>query len=92
MNLDAIYKEIQEMRVSRGWDKTDDDQRLAKFIVMEAAELLECFLDEPDENKVKGELADVLMYALAMVIDHGWDLQSLIHDKIHDVKKRYPEV
>lgn len=91
--MNKVYEMIQEMRVSRGWDKTDTDIRLVQFLILETSELLECYMqDSVDEEAVKGELADVLMYALSICVDHGWDYQQLIQEKIEDVKKRYPAV
>ena len=88
--MEKLYESIQEMRVSCGWDKTDNPEKLAKYAVLEAAELLECFMGEiVDENAVQSEVADVLMYVLAICIDQGWDYQELICKKIEEVKVKY---
>ena len=90
-----ITDTINEMRISRGWDKTDTPAILAKSIVIEAAELLECFQwddDNFDLAAVKGELADVLMYTICMCLDLGLDYEKIIVEKFEDVKKRYPEI
>ena len=61
---------------------------------MEAAELLETIQwDEEniDMEAVKGELADVLMYALSICIDNDIDVLQLIKDKIENVYERYPQ-
>ena len=90
-----IIEQIHEMRKSRGWDKTDTPAILAKSIVIEAAELLECFQWNDDNfelNDVKSELADVLMYSISMCLDLGLDYEKIIVEKFEDVKKRYPEI
>ena len=93
--MDRLEEAIQELRVSRGWDKTDTNGRLAKSVVVEASELLECFQwDDVNVNldNVKGEVADVLLNLVAMCIDNGWDYQQVVIDKIVEIKKKYPEV
>jgi len=91
--MNKVLETIQEMRVSRGWDKTDTLPILIKSVAVEAAELLETIQwDEEniDMEAVKGELADVLMYALSICIDYDMDVQELIEEKIKNVYSRYP--
>ena len=60
---------ITEFREKRGWEKYDTLERFSKSISIEAAELLEHFQwNEEGDNiqEIKDELADVLIYALAM--------------------------
>ncbi len=92
--MDKVLETIQEMRISRGWDKTDTLPILIKSVSVEAAELLETIQwDEEniDMEAVKGELADVLMYALSICIDNDIDVLQLIKDKIENVYERYPQ-
>ncbi len=93
MTMNKVLETIQEMRVSRGWDKTDTLPILIKSVAVEAAELLETIQwDEEniDMEAVRGELADVLMYALSICIDNDIDVQELIEEKIKNVYSRYP--
>ena len=92
--MDKVLETIQEMRISRGWDKSDTLPILIKSVSVEAAELLETIQwDEEniDMEAVKGELADVLMYALSICIDNDIDVLQLIKDKIENVYERYPQ-
>ena len=92
--MDKLLATIQEMRTSRGWDKTDTLPILIKSVAVEAGELLETIQwDEEniDMELVKGELADVLMYALSICIDNDIDVQEMIEEKIKNVYMRYPE-
>ncbi len=92
--MDKLLNTIQEMRISRGWDKSDTLPILIKSVSVEAAELLETIQwdeEKIDMEAVKGELADVLMYALSICIDNDLDVQKLIEDKIKNVYMRYPE-
>lgn len=92
--MKQIEKTIQTMRQERGWDVSDTPEILAKSIIIEAAELLECYQWGPnaDRDAVKGEVADVLMYAISLCIDMGWDFEQIIEEKIADVAQRYPRL
>ena len=93
--MEKVFELIQEMRKSRGWDRTDTLPILIKSVSVEAAELLETIQwDEEniDMQAVEGELADVLMYALSICIDNGWDVETIILNKIDNVYERYPEI
>jgi len=87
-----VYEVIQAFRVKKGWDKSDTPNVLAKSISVESAELLECFLNEDyDLEKVKGELADVLMVTLTLAMDLNCDVKSLIETKLIEVDKKYDD-
>ena len=88
--MDKLLETIQEMRRTRGWDNSDTLPILIKSVSVEAAELLETIQwDEQniDMEAVKGELADVLMYALSICIDMDWDVLDLIEEKIKNVSQ-----
>lgn len=74
------------MREHFGWDKTDTKEFLVEAILEEAQELKESL--DLDEAAFRGELADVLMYALALCIDNDIDVESLIEEKALEVMKR----
>ncbi|NLZ62076.1 MAG: nucleotide pyrophosphohydrolase [Acholeplasmataceae bacterium] len=89
--LDKIIK----YRDERGWKDRDTPQALAKSIVIEAAELLENYQwddTNPDMENVKEELADVLLYTLAMVADLGLDPEAIILEKIEKNNDKYPKI
>ncbi|HPJ23979.1 MAG TPA: nucleotide pyrophosphohydrolase [Bacillota bacterium] len=92
--MKKILSEIIEFRDLRGWREHDTPQALAKSIIIEAAELLENYQwedSQPDLENVKEELADVLIYALAMVSDLGLDPETIIREKMEKNKIKYPE-
>jgi len=90
--MEDVFDLIQAFRVKKGWDKTDTPNVLAKSISVEAAELLECFLDdEYDIEKVKGELSDVLMVSLTLAMDLNLDVKTLIETKLLEVDKKYDD-
>ncbi len=93
--MKEILKEIIEFRNKRGWKKHDIPQSLAKSIIIEAAELLENYQwedSEPNLENVKEELADVLIYSLAMVSDLNLDPETIIREKLKKNKIKYPEI
>ena len=84
----------------REWDDLKPGD-VAKSISIEAAELLELFqwtnptLDEfkKDAEKIevlKGELADVLIYALDLAVLLELDAEKLIRAKLDKITKKYP--
>jgi NTP pyrophosphatase (non-canonical NTP hydrolase) len=90
--MEDVFDLIQAFRIKKGWDKTDTPNVLAKSISVEAAELLECFLDEEyDLDKVKGELSDVLMVSLTLAMDLNIDVKSLIVNKLLEVDRKYED-
>jgi NTP pyrophosphatase (non-canonical NTP hydrolase) len=90
--MENIFDLIQAFRIKKGWDKTDTPNVLAKSISVEAAELLECFLDDTyDLEKVKGELSDVLMVSLTLAMDLNLDVKTLIETKLLEVDKKYDD-
>jgi NTP pyrophosphatase (non-canonical NTP hydrolase) len=90
--MENIFDLIQAFRIKKGWDKTDSPNVLAKSISVEAAELLECFLDDTyDLEKVKGELSDVLMVSLTLAMDLNLDVKTLIETKLLEVDKKYDD-
>lgn len=92
--MDRILEVIQEMRKTRGWDKSDTLPILIKSVAVEASELLETIQwneQDIDLKEVRAELADVLMYALSICIDMDWDVLDLIEEKIRNVYERYPQ-
>lgn len=89
-SIDELVSLIEAMRLRHQWHQSDTPNVLAKSIVVEANELLECFLEEDfDRMKVGHELADILMYTLSLVNDLGFDVYQLVEEKISDVDRRY---
>jgi len=93
--MDDIIKEIEAMRARCGWDRSDTVASMIKSVAVESGELLETIQwddQAPRRDKVAGELADVLMYALTLCRLLGLDPHTIITEKIKDVESRYPEV
>ena len=84
---------IRKFTEDRDWDQFHSPSNLAKSIVIEAAELLECFQwddDNFDEQHVKEELADVMVYCQNLVDKLGFDVDEIINMKMSQNEAKYP--
>ncbi len=84
---------IRKFTEDRDWDQFHSPANLAKSIVIEAAELLECFQwSDGDYNldHVKEELADVMVYCQNMLDKLGLDPDDIVNDKMAKNEEKYP--
>ena len=84
---------IRKLTEDRDWDQFHSPANLAKSIVIEAAELLECFQwsdEEYDLQHVKEELADVMVYSQNLLDKLGLDADEIINMKMTQNEKKYP--
>ena len=91
MNQSTLTR-IRRFTSDRDWDQFHTPANLAKSIVIEAAELLECFQwsDEYDLQHVKEELADVLVYCQDLLDKLGLDADEIINRKMDQNEAKYP--
>ena len=87
---------------NRDWERFHNPKDLAESICIEAAELLQLFQwIKPEESeqfkkkpvkvqRIKEELADVVIYSLSMANTLDIDLTSAILEKIEHNKEKYP--
>ena len=84
---------IRRFTTDRDWDQFHSPENLAKSIVIEAAELLECFqwngLDY-DLQHVKEELADVIVYTMNLLDKLELDADEIVNMKMEQNEKKYP--
>ena len=91
--MKKLLDDIIKFRDERGWRNHDTPQSLAKSIIIEAAELLENYQWEdtrPNMENVEEEIADVLIYSLAMCSDLGLDPEDIIRKKLVKNEVKYP--
>lgn len=83
---------IMQFTKDRDWDQFHSPVNLAKSIVIESAELLECFQwsNKYDKEKVCMELADVANYVILLADKLDVDLEDIILKKIEENSKKYP--
>lgn len=92
MNKETV-KRIREFSEERDWDQFHSPANLAKSIVIESAELLECFQWSDDEfnlQHVKEELADVLVYTQNLLDKLGLDADEIVNMKMDQNETKYP--
>ncbi len=92
MNQNTIDR-IRKFTEDRDWDQFHSPANLAKSIVIEAAELLECFQwsdDQYDLQHVKEELADVLVYSQNLLDKLGLDADEIVNMKMTQNEAKYP--
>ena len=84
---------IRKFTEDRDWDQFHSPANLAKSIVIEAAELLECFQwsdEEYDLQHIKEELADVMVYSQNLLDKLGLDADDIVNMKMAQNEAKYP--
>lgn len=84
---------IRKFTEDRDWDQFHSPANLAKSIVIEAAELLECFQwsnENYDLQHVKEELADVIVYSQDLLDKLGLDVDEIVNMKMTMNEAKYP--
>lgn len=84
---------IRKFSEDRDWDQFHSPANLAKSLVIEAAELLECFQwteEDYDLQHVKEELADVIVYSQNLLDKLGLDAYEIVNMKMNQNEAKYP--
>lgn len=92
MNQNTIDR-IRKFTKDRDWDQFHSPANLAKSIMIEAGELLECFQwseEDYDVEHEKEELADVLIYCHDMLDKMGLDADEIVNSKMDKNEEKYP--
>lgn len=93
--------EIQEItdllirfRDERNWEQFHNSKDLALALSIEAAELNELFLwkrtEDVNVEKLKEELADVLIFAFLLARTHNLSIKDIMMNKIRLNEEKYP--
>jgi dCTP diphosphatase len=100
--LAELRARVQDFVHRRDWEQFHSPKNLSMSIAIEAAELMECFQWEsgdrgptpyhkPPGGAAADELADVLIYCLAMADALGIeDLGAAVLDKLARTEEKYP--
>lgn len=92
--INEILTEIIKFRNDRDWEQFHNPKDLALAINVEAGELLELFLwksyEEVNKEKVKQELADVIVYSLLLADKYKFDVKDIILQKMKENAEKYP--
>lgn len=87
-------EKILQFRNDRDWEQFHNSKDLSLALSVEASELLELFLWKGNEDvspeRLKEELADVLMYAILLAEKHQLNLDEVIQEKLAKNSQKYP--
>jgi NTP pyrophosphatase (non-canonical NTP hydrolase) len=91
MAEDEVDAALRGFVSERDWDQFHSPENLAKSIVIEAAELLECFQWQtgPARETVASELADVLTYCRLPAAKLDLDADQIVLDKLNTTRAEY---
>lgn len=90
---EKTLKRVRAFTSDRDWDKFHSPSNLAKTIVIEASELLECFQWDNEKykiEKVKEELADVIVNCQNLADKLNLDIDQIVNEKMEQNEKKYP--
>ncbi len=98
--LEDIQAYLREYAQARDWEKFHAPKNLSMALAVEAAELMEIFqwlpeslkpeLDEEQQQNVRLEMADILMYLLRMADMLDINLIEAVQEKVVVNERRYP--
>lgn len=96
-SVTELQQHILKFREARNWKQFHNPKDLAISISLEAAELLEVFQWSGEDltvshkqEKIKEELADVMIYSMLMADACGLDISDIIEQKLAANDKKYP--
>lgn len=95
--IKEIIQHLVKFRNERDWEQFHDTKNLAIALSIEAAELNELFLwktleecEQVDMEKIKDEIADILVYAFLLADKQGFDVKEIIMNKMAKNAAKYP--
>ena len=93
-DLKNVVERLVSFRDERDWEQFHNSKDLALAISIEASELNELFLWKKNEDveleKLKEELADVILFSLLLADKHNFDLVDILNKKIDKNALKYP--
>ncbi|MBS3781574.1 MAG: nucleotide pyrophosphohydrolase [Candidatus Thermoplasmatota archaeon] len=96
VKIEDLKDEVKEFRDERNWKKYHTPKNLALSISVESAELLELFqwkedsLKNIEKERLKEEMADIMIYLLAFSETSGVNLGEAVEEKLEKNKEKYP--
>ncbi|OMF72490.1 nucleotide pyrophosphohydrolase [Paenibacillus peoriae] len=95
--MEELIEKIIAFREERDWRQFHNPKDLTISLNLEASELLELFqwknsetAVEENYEKMKDEIADVIIYSLMLCHDLNIDVDSAIRNKIQKNADKYP--
>jgi dCTP diphosphatase len=102
ITVDTLREEVREFVKERDWEKYHSPKSLSMSIAIEAAEIMEHFQwygtaesralveDEETRTLVAEEVADVIIYCLALANQAKFDISTAVRSKLESGRRRYP--
>jgi NTP pyrophosphatase (non-canonical NTP hydrolase) len=94
LDIDNLIDQITKFRDERDWKQFHNSKDLSLALSIEASELNELFLwkkaEDVDEDRLKEELADVLIYAFLLAKNHDLNIEEILLSKLAKNSKKYP--
>lgn len=97
---DAVVRELLEFRSLRDWEQFHTPKNLAASLVIESAELLECFqwardselseLVVRERERIEDEIADIAILLNYLCVDLQVDVNVAIKRKVRKNNEKYP--
>ena len=89
---EQLRAKVQKFTDDRDWDQFHSPENLAKSVVIEAGELLECFQwnNDYDLEALADEMADVFVYLIGLADKVGVDLLEAADRKMDKNALKYP--
>lgn len=100
--IDTLREEVREFVSERDWERYHSPKNLAASIAIEAAEIMEHFQwysteesrelveDEETRAQVAHEVADVMIYCLALANQLDIDVSTAVREKLENGRRRFP--
>ena len=93
-DFDKIIDLIIKFRDERDWKQFHNSKDLSLALSIEAAELNELFLwknsEDVNEDRLKEELADILIYALLLSKQYDLNIEEIVLSKLEINSNKYP--
>jgi len=91
--ISTITQRLLIFRSKRKWEKFHTPENLAKSVSIESAELLELYQwgNNPEETRIKEEIADVLIYLFYMCDHYDFNILGIMQEKIEKNNIKYPD-
>ncbi len=94
--MSDIMDKINAFRDEREWRPFHNEKDLALSVTLEASELLEIYQwktaeeGNKDREHLKEEIADVLIYSYMLADNLGFDIDTIIEEKLKKNALKYP--
>lgn len=93
-DIAKLTKMLIEFRDARDWKQFHNTKDLAIALSIESSELLEVFLwkhySQASKEKIKEELADIIIYSLLLAYECEFNVNEMVNDKIKANNIKYP--